>query len=408
MTYGFESLFAYYYPAKTTEATVRGRQAKAKSGKWVGAGFAPYGYRKVGVGPESRLEINEAEAAIVRRIFALYTGADGGQSKPLQAIAEMLTAEGVPLPGRGQGKKGAGRGWRPTTPRQMIIDRRAYIGEFEYSGHAISLPELAIIDLETWEMARAQRERNAEKSRHNRKKHDYLLSGYLYCPCGAKMRGNTPKPKKKKARSYYYCWIHGQYPHLTDCRGERIRADKADMIVWQWFSEIISNDEKREKGVHEYAAKCEDEIQPMRERLALYADGIAKAERELARLARDLRELKSETSRAALRKEMDMVAGDVEAKKREHDLQMAQIEQREISQDDIKYVRWVAACVNGRLSHNPTCEQKQDAFDVFDLRIQLRHDESGRWLDCTCGIGAGSLPLDGDTNEYRSSRRLAV
>src|SRR5581483_163243 len=72
-----EGVIAEYEREKIKERTRRGKLAKAKAGKWVGAGFVPYGFRKVGVKQDSRLEIDEQEARIVRRIFDMYVGENG-------------------------------------------------------------------------------------------------------------------------------------------------------------------------------------------------------------------------------------------------------------------------------------------------------------------------------------------
>ncbi|MFX1412113.1 MAG: recombinase family protein [Promethearchaeota archaeon] len=84
---------------KIRERSIRGKLAKARSGKWVGA-TPPYGYRKVGVGRDTYLEIDETEAAVVRRIYAMYLGQDGYDRADTRGIAVALTAERIPRPGR--------------------------------------------------------------------------------------------------------------------------------------------------------------------------------------------------------------------------------------------------------------------------------------------------------------------
>jgi hypothetical protein len=57
-------------------------------------------------------------------------------------IAVTLTAEGIPISGRG--RKSA-RGWTQETVR-YILTNSAYIGEFRYKDVVVNLPHLAIID----------------------------------------------------------------------------------------------------------------------------------------------------------------------------------------------------------------------------------------------------------------------
>lgn len=103
MTENIEGVFNDYWREKIIEASRRGRRKKAASGQWVGTGPTPYGYRREGQGGTSRLAIHEAEAPIVRRIFAMYVGANGVSPLATRKIAEVLTTEGVPVPGRGPG-----------------------------------------------------------------------------------------------------------------------------------------------------------------------------------------------------------------------------------------------------------------------------------------------------------------
>lgn len=76
------------------ERTSAGRIAKAERGGYAG-GRVPYGYRLVGSRRETRWEIVPEQAAVVRRIFALRAA-----GMTLQAIADALTADGVPTPGK--------------------------------------------------------------------------------------------------------------------------------------------------------------------------------------------------------------------------------------------------------------------------------------------------------------------
>ena len=67
-----EATFAEYERLKIRERMARGKRGKAESGRLVGNGNAPYGYRYAGQGPERRLVVHADEARIVRQIFAWY------------------------------------------------------------------------------------------------------------------------------------------------------------------------------------------------------------------------------------------------------------------------------------------------------------------------------------------------
>ncbi len=233
-----EGVIAEYEREKIKERTRRGKLAKAKAGKWVGAGFVPYGFRKVGVKQDSRLEIDEQEARIVRRIFDMYVGENGYAPTPMREIARTLTQEGVPTPGRGYK---LGRGWWSHTIHS-IIDRPTCIGIFQFGGVTITLPELAIIDRETYDAAQKRRARNKELSERNRK-YPYLFTGYAKCTCGGRLCGNSLGAGKGKPRVHYYvCNRYRVYPHLANCKERLIRVEVFEGLVWEWLVSLLTNE----------------------------------------------------------------------------------------------------------------------------------------------------------------------
>ena len=155
--------------ADKTRRGLRGRVAAGRS-----AGGLCYGYdvvRQLDANGEPLRGgrcINEAEAAVVRRIFALFVGG----ASPI-AIAKTLNAEGIPGP--------EGRTWRDTTIRGHagrgtgLLRNELYIGRLVWNrmrfikdpatGKRVSrpnpraewivetVPELRIIDQETWDRA---------------------------------------------------------------------------------------------------------------------------------------------------------------------------------------------------------------------------------------------------------------
>ena len=153
--------------ADKTRRGLRGRVEKGRSG-----GGLTYGYDVV-LSPDDRggRTINEAEAAIVRRIFEEYLA---GRSP--RAIAQQLNKEGIPGP--------SGQGWGPSTiygNRQRgtgLLNNELYIGRLVWNrlryvkdpqtGKRVSrlnpeeewviqdVPELRIIDQELWERVKAK------------------------------------------------------------------------------------------------------------------------------------------------------------------------------------------------------------------------------------------------------------
>jgi DNA invertase Pin-like site-specific DNA recombinase len=106
-----------------------GKHRAAREGRWLG-GAPPFGYRVEGPEHDRRLVVDEAQAAVVRRIFHLYVHEGLG----LIPLAELLNAEGVPTPyqARGQTTKrwpGEARRWNTGTLSRLLRNT-AYIGRY--------------------------------------------------------------------------------------------------------------------------------------------------------------------------------------------------------------------------------------------------------------------------------------
>ena len=195
--------------ADKTRRGLRGRVAAGRS-----AGGLCYGYdiaRQLDPNGEpvrGARSINEAEASVVRRIFTLFAGG----ASPI-AIAKTLNAEGVPGP--------EGRAWRDTTIRGHagrgtgILRNELYIGRLVWNrmrflkdpatGKRVSrpnpraewvietVPELRIIDQETWERAAERLGAIRAASRADtlppgfwaRRRPRHVLTGKIFCGgCG--------------------------------------------------------------------------------------------------------------------------------------------------------------------------------------------------------------------------------
>ncbi len=201
---------------------------RRKAGNFLGV-TAPYGYQK---DPNNKfhLIINEKEAEIVKRVFSLYL-----EGKGLTRIAQILTKDGVPVPGEardiGKTRKTAlYSSWKQTTIRR-ILDNRVYLGELVQfkrrkinykSKRRITVPEEeryickgtheAIIDEEDFNVIQ-----NILKNNKSFKgtKHDYLFKGLLYCAeCNARLNVTYSNYALKRYGEYRYTTICYSYSRL--------------------------------------------------------------------------------------------------------------------------------------------------------------------------------------------------
>jgi site-specific DNA recombinase len=174
---------AEYERAKILERTRRGTVGRIQAGHPWG-GRVPLGYRYVSEPHGGRFEIEEAEAALVRRIYAMCL-----EGMSLRAIAWQLTTEGLPTPLE---RRAVDRTWRrfppgtwqPTTIRDLLTSE-AYTGRAAW-GKRQNLPHTtrrrrtpesdwiplaipAILDVATFQAAKTALTRHKALATRNRK-----------------------------------------------------------------------------------------------------------------------------------------------------------------------------------------------------------------------------------------------
>ena len=177
---------------KIRERTMRGRNGKARAGRVVGQGRAPYGYHY----ENDSFVIDELEAQTIQMIYDLYVnGGENGRSMSCQMIADRLTELAIPRPGEKMPwKRTPGRScsWDSATV-QRIIGAETYAGVWRYgrliggAGKqkkrpideqiAVSVP--AIVSREIWELAQACRVHNSKFSSYCTRR--YRTSGGEAC-----------------------------------------------------------------------------------------------------------------------------------------------------------------------------------------------------------------------------------
>jgi hypothetical protein len=185
-------------------------------------GRAPYGYRRRGDG----LEINDEQAAVVRRLYEDYAS---GQAST-RILAARLNAEGIRKPG----SRSRGLGWVPDTIVDLL-QNVAYIGK-TYSvsrarreGQVIDASWPAIIEGELFERVQRVLAKHRFSGRGGIRRgvtHSYAFAGLLQCEsCGRTMRALTVH-----GDSYYYC--RRDVPSDQQCRGAHRAIREARLLPW--------------------------------------------------------------------------------------------------------------------------------------------------------------------------------
>jgi site-specific DNA recombinase len=249
-----QGVIAEYERAKFAERERRGKLYRARAGE-VLSRKVPYGYRRVPRGPESpaHLIVLEQEAAVVRRIFAEFTG---GAS--VRRIALALAAEGIPSPQR--------KAVWPLATIWRLLRNEAYVGRLYWNRTATSfdptlgrnrqrrrpreewveIPIPPIVGEETFEaVGRAARD-NAVFSPRRTEPDTFLLRRLVRCgPCGVKLACHRAQRDHGLA-CYYLCPHHDPVRAGGEdrrCTERRIRAEELDAFVFDHVRTLLSQPE---------------------------------------------------------------------------------------------------------------------------------------------------------------------
>ena len=198
-----------FYSINLASDTIRGMKENATRG-FQNGGTAPYGYKRIKVmvngNEKAKLDIDPAEAPLVRRIFEM-----AGKGYGAKEIVKTLNDEGL--------KTRAGFAWGKTVIYYMLTNE-TYTGtmifnRFKQSEEVrkknendkiIRVPDAhpALVDKELFTKIQAELKQRAPAIMHPREvASDYLLSGMVYCgKCGTKLVGSSAKSGKF---FYYAC-----------------------------------------------------------------------------------------------------------------------------------------------------------------------------------------------------------
>ena len=372
---------------KIIERSMRGRRGKAASGRWVGQGDPPFGYRRIGSRKETRLEIDETEAGVVRRIFELYVGAGGRKPMSIREMTAFLTEQRVTTPQRGNrmGRHG-GTAWH-TRSIQMILERQLYIGLMPYPGldQPVQMPSLRIISDELFEAAQAQRKRNRERSLRHRK-YDYLLAQHLRCPCGRAMIGYQ---KSNGRYRYYMCAGRSLPRHLQTCHEDTVSADSLEPLVWGWVTGLLTEPETLRTALEDVANRSAEALAPLRSRLAALDGEMDRYERRIRVWVGQYGDA-SDVELAELKAQVRRASDQMAALREERARLKADIDQATVSPQQFADIEAQARELREYLP-SADYDAKRYVLDRLDVQGRLRRNEAG---ELVCEVSADALGPD--------------
>ena len=302
---GVHGLIDAVYWRELAQKTHRGMQGRALGG--FATGGRCFGYRSV-KGPDDsvRLEIEESQAATVRRIFEMYSS---GQS--LKRIAWQLNADAVPSP---QPQKGRfSRSWCTSSVRVILKNerylgklvwnkkrkirvpgtgRRVYRARPESEWVTVDAPHLRIISDDLWAAVAKRfgivqalwtRGSGQPGLASGQQRQAYLFSGLLKCgECGGSVTLVCGRGKNGVQR--YGCSLHHQRGNSVCSNDLVIRRDELEERLLRRLQDSVLRED-----VIEYAiARLRDELE---KRQAELTAGLRSLREEKQRIEGELKNL---------------------------------------------------------------------------------------------------------------------
>jgi len=356
---------------KIRERTMRGRDAKARAGKVVGQGIAPYAYTY----SNGELSINETEAQVVRMVYDWYVNGDeNGGMMSLISIAKRLTEMGIPTPSQSKGlnSRRARYGVWFYASVNWILKSETYCGILRYGRRIVKGGRItnrspdehilinvpAIVTRETWELAQARRAYNSKIAKR-RSKREYLLRGLIYCGCGRRMAGTAGR---------YLCTRHYN-TNGGECHEPLVAGGLIDCVTWDYIMNLITKPGQFEQKLRQAqtleAATMKPKQKELDHILALLQDTETEAE-EIARA--------TPRAKGIIAAKLEQQAGEVDKRyqaltTRQSELQEAlAFELTDRSIDNILQFRETVAAG----LQNPSPEDKRQWLEILQVIVTVK------------------------------------
>lgn len=267
------NLFDEHQSKENSKHTSRAMKENARQGFFNGS-HPPFGHKAIStevVGSRGRkkkkLEINDAEAGIVRMVYDLYLHGLNGRVMGCKEIAKHLTDKGLLM---------RGKPWGIQKVHKLLSDP-LYMGDYYFNvidsktqkkrppdeWVKTSIP--AIIDAATFERVRAKRESRApEKTPPRLTSAPTLLTGLLKCGvCGNHLTLVTGKSGKYK---YYKCTSRNNKGNHA-CSSGNIPMEKLDALVLEQLAEKVAAPDRLQAMMTELRKRLKSSKNTQQERI---------------------------------------------------------------------------------------------------------------------------------------------
>ena len=301
--------FDEYQSRENAKHTLRAMRENARQGFWNGS-CAPFGYRAVAAEKRGQkvkkvLAIDEAESAVVCRIYDLALGMTG---LPLgvKAIVNRLNQEGVTHRGKPFHISNVHRILTsPTYAGVHHFDRReARTGKAKAPEQWIATAVPALISVEAFEQVQASlRARSPKRTPPRVVGSPTLLTGIAVCgTCGSGMTLRTGK----SGRYRYYACAGAAQKGKTRCPGRSVSMPALDAAVLEHLAERLFTPDRLQIVLDAYLARSAEADVSRREQLAQARRALTEAQGRLSRLLELVEQGLIDVNDPALKERMDV------------------------------------------------------------------------------------------------------
>lgn len=211
--------------------------------------------------------------------------------------------------------------------------------------------------------------------------------------CGGKMIGNGgAKPR----RYYYYCQAgRGELAAKTTCDNRYFRVSKVDNAVWEWIHGLLLEPEMLRQKLGEQQAEQERANQPLRDRLAVIDDLLAKNRRQLEKLL-DLYLSSEEFTKEALLERKTRLETVIAALEKEQADLTIQLEAITLTDGQIQNFEEFAiqTMLDLSVTQFGDFERRRKIIDDLDVRVTLAMENGERVAYVRRRIGEAAISID--------------
>lgn len=374
------------------ERTMRGKRARALQGRLPsGAGRKLYGYDYLpgkGLGEGIRY-VNKEQAKWVNEIFRWFVE----ERLSINGITRRLRDLGVPTP--------AGSNFWIRQSVYRILTNCAYIGKtFAFTKDYVEpkrrrnpntrrkktgvivkpkdqwleIPKATppIISEQVFETAQVYLKKNKELSQRNRKR-DYLLSGYIFCRCGARYQGYLKKWKdngKPNSQRWYRCGKSQTIVTPDPCPNRQLHGPKIEEAIWREIETRLSKPEMLLQAL-EMKGKEAEQLTTLQNSLAQAQTQIENRAKQKERIWRAF-ELTGDEG--AFKKDVERLDQEVRAIEQEKSELEQKIEAYQNYEIDANRVKEACKLYSDNLK-NMTYQDKRLALEALQIRVVVEGDK---------------------------------